>query len=72
MRRILIVMGVLFLATFVWGWFINVYRGPMDAPSYAGYYWREVNRQASHYFEEAQKVIENIKKPLPARKEFQL
>ena len=72
MRLILTFVAVLFLATFAWGWFNDVYHGSMDTKSYAEYYWRNMNRQISRTMTEAGKAVENLKRPMPARKEFQI
>ena len=72
MRSLLILIMGVFLVTFAWGWVLHVYQGRMDARSYAAAYWHEINNRVHPYIEKAGRVIDKVKKPLPARKEFEL
>ena len=72
MRFILTVIVGLFLVTYGWGWYVHVHGGSMGLARYTEYYGREVSDQFHHFLEKAGKVIEDIKKPLPAHKEFTL
>ena len=70
MRLILIIITGIFLVTYASGWYTHVHNGSMDTLGYTQYYGREVNDQVHHFLEKAGKMIEEIKKPLPARSEF--
>ena len=72
MRNLLVLIVGVFLVTFAWGWVLHVYQGNMDTRSYAATYWREVNHRMHRYIEKAEIIIDKLKKPLPARKEFEL
>ena len=72
MRLLLMIIVGIFLATFAWGWLTHVYNGPMDTKRYSEYYWSEVNDQFRYCLEEAEKIMDTVKKPVPKRKEFEL
>ena len=72
MRNLLMLIVGVFLVTFAWGWVLQVYQGHMDTRSYTAYYWHEVNNRIHRYIEKAEMIIDKVKKPLPARKEFEL
>ena len=72
MRNILMLIVGVFVVTFAWGWILHVYQGNMDTKSYTAYYLHEVNDRIHHTIEKAERVIDKVKKPLPARKEFEL
>jgi len=72
MRLLLMIIVAVFLVTFAWGWVIHVHNGQMDIKSYTEFYWREVNDQFHYLVQEAEKAIDTVKKPMPARKEFEL
>ncbi len=71
MRFLLILIVAVFFVSYGWGWVIHVHQGAMDTQSYTEYYEREVMDQASRLIEYAKKGFDQIKKPLPARKEFE-
>ena len=70
MKLLLTIIAGVFLLTYAWGWVIHVQDGFMDTHRYTEYYLNEVKERTLYFVKEPGKIIEWVKKPLPARKEF--
>ncbi|GEM_PF-4984673 len=61
---VLLIVGLL-LATFVWGYVMEVYYGPMSPQGYLDHYAREWEGGLRFALEEGGKILKVVKKPIP-------